>query len=105
MGAGNSKVSYTLQVNLHVVFMTLLAAFQQLYVTDITFCHGILDFKFWILVKQRGLLPFSQRETLKSFVNSLSYDSSLSENPDHTDFLISLDAFESWFTLTVLQDA
>ncbi|MEH2006531.1 hypothetical protein [Nostoc sp.] len=36
IGAGNSKLSYTLQVNLHLVFMTLLTAFRQLYVMDIT---------------------------------------------------------------------
>ncbi|MEH2131059.1 MAG: hypothetical protein V7K86_10450 [Nostoc sp.] len=29
--------------------MTPLTAFRQLYVTDITLFHGILDFKFWIM--------------------------------------------------------
>ncbi|ODH00392.1 hypothetical protein A4S05_00255 [Nostoc sp. KVJ20] len=36
------EVSYTLQVNLHLFFMTLLTAFRQLYVTDITLNEAIL---------------------------------------------------------------
>ncbi|MBN3950586.1 MAG: hypothetical protein HWQ38_30620 [Nostoc sp. NMS7] len=54
MGAGNSKLSYTLQVNLHLVFMTLLAAFRQVYVMDITLKQAIvLDVQF-----RGGLNPF-----------------------------------------------